>query len=149
MDINISIIGLGYVGCISLACLSKMGFNVIGVDTNELKVNNIRNGIATIIEKDIDRLLKEGLEKKQISATSNIRSALRKTNLTCVCVNTPNTSRGDLDHSQIFNVAKEIGETLKEKNSFHLILIRSTVSPGTGVIVEEIIETFCNEYARG
>lgn len=60
MDINISIIGLGYVGCISLACLSKMGFNVIGVDTNELKVNNIRNGIATI-----DQLQATGIHFRQ------------------------------------------------------------------------------------
>ena len=54
MDIQISIVGLGYIGCISVACISKMGYKVIGVDNNEIKLNLIKQGKATIIENDVN-----------------------------------------------------------------------------------------------
>jgi GDP-mannose 6-dehydrogenase len=145
MDIQISIVGLGYIGCISVGCISKMGYKVIGVDNNEIKVNLIKQGQATIIENDINPIISEGLNKGLISATSDIYSAVRDSNVTFICVNTPNTKEGDLDHTQIYNVAKDIGKAIRIKNSLHTVLIRSTVAPGTGKIIEDLIEKYSNK----
>ena len=145
MGIQISIIGLGYVGCISVACISKMGHKVIGVDKNQLKVENINKGLSTIVEKEVGPMILKGEKNGLISATLDISSAIKDSNVTFICVNTPNTSEGDLDHSQIYNVAIDIGKAIFDKNTHHTILIRSTVSPGTGVIVEGLIEKFSNK----
>jgi GDP-mannose 6-dehydrogenase len=145
MDIKISIIGLGYVGCISMACISKMGHKVEGIDNNKLKVESINKGLPTIIENEVGSLILKGVNNGLISATLDISSAIIDSNVTFICVNTPNTSEGDLDHSQIYNVAIDIGKAIFDKNTHHTILIRSTVSPGTGVIVEGLIEKYSNK----
>ena len=75
---NISIFGLGYLGCVSLACLAKSGHTVIGVDINSTKVRQVNNGFATIIEKDIDKILKEEFLKGRISATADYKKQFMK-----------------------------------------------------------------------
>ncbi len=136
---NISIFGLGYVGCVSLGCLAKNGHHVIGVDVNELKVNLINEGKATIIEKDIDTIIKEERERNSISATLDHKSAVLNSDVTIICVGTPSTNNGRLNLDYIYQTANQIGEALKEKDSFHVIVIRSTVLPGTNKKVGEII----------
>jgi len=145
MDIKISIIGLGYVGCISVACISKMGHMTLGVDNNKLKVESINKGLPTIIENEVGPLILKGVNKGLISATLDISYAIKHSNIIFICVNTPNTSEGVLDHSQIYNVAIEIGKAIFDKSTHYTILIRSTVSPGTGVIVEDLIEKYSNK----
>ncbi len=137
---RISIFGLGYVGCISLGCLAKNGHFMIGVDVNEIKVNLINQGLPTIIEKDIDLIIKEQYEKGNLYATTNYREALLNTDITIICVGTPSTDNGHLNLDYIFETARQIGTVLKEKDSFHYIAIRSTVHPGTNYKVGEIIE---------
>ncbi len=136
---NISIFGLGYVGCVSLGCLAKNGQHVIGVDVNELKVKLINEGKATIIEKDIDTIIKEQREKNNISATLDHKSAVLNSDVTIICVGTPSTNNGHLNLDYIYQTANQIGEALKEKDSFHVIVIRSTVLPGTNKKVDGII----------
>ena len=136
---NISIFGLGYVGCVSLGCLAQNGHHVIGVDVNELKVNLINEGKATIIEKDIDTIIKEQRENNNISATLDHKSAVLNSDVTIICVGTPSTNNGHLNLDYINQTAKQIGEALKEKNLFHVIVIRSTVLPGTNKKAGEII----------
>ena len=136
---RISIFGLGYVGCISLGCLAKNGHFMIGVDVNEIKVNLINHGLPTIIEKDIDLIIKEQYEKGNLYATTNYKEALLNTDITIVCVGTPSTDNGHLNLDYIFETAHQIGESLKAKDSFHVIAIRSTVLPGTNKKVGEII----------
>lgn len=139
---NISIFGLGYVGCVSLGCLAKNGHQIIGVDVSEQKVNLINSGKATIVEKDIDRILNEQFKNGRISATNNYIEAINNTNLSIVAVGTPSSINGHLDLSYIFKVAKNIAEGLKDKDEFHVIVIRSTVMPGTCSKVASIIEKY-------
>jgi len=136
----ISIFGLGYVGCISLGCLSQNGHHVIGVDVSEVKVNQINKGLATIVEKDIDRIIKEQHEKGRICATQNYIKAILETEISIVAVGTPSTERGHLNLDYIFKLAEDFADALREKTSFHIIAIRSTVLPGTCEKFAEIIE---------
>jgi len=136
---NISVFGLGYVGCVNLACLAKLGYKVVGVDIKQDKVKLINQGLPTIIEKEIDSLIKEGVEKGLIKATTNEEESVMETDISLICVGTPTKEDGLLDLKYVFQVAKSIGEALKNKNKFHLIVIRSTVIPGTCDEVAKII----------
>ncbi|TCK84947.1 nucleotide sugar dehydrogenase [Albibacterium bauzanense] len=137
---NISIFGLGYVGCVSIGCLAKNGNHVVGVDPNIIKVNQINSGRATIIEKDIDHIIKEQKEAGRISATIDYKKAILETDISIIAVGTPSTLNGHLNLGYMFNVAENFGETLMEKEGFHVIAIRSTVMPGTADRFATIIE---------
>ena len=136
---NISIFGLGYVGCVSLGCLAKNGHNVVGVDVVQHKVDLINNGKPTIIEKDIDTIIAEAQKNGRIRATTDNIEAVKDTEVSIICVGTPSTGNGHLNLEYIYNTARGIGEALKEKDSFHVIAIRSTVLLGTNKKVGEII----------
>ncbi|EAZ82537.1 UDP-glucose dehydrogenase family protein [Algoriphagus machipongonensis] len=139
---NISIFGLGYVGCVSLGCLAKNGHKVVGVDINDTKVGMINCGIATIVEKDIDLIIKEEFENNSISATTSANKAVLETELSIICVGTPSSPQGHLNLSYIYKTAEQIGEALKNKIDFHTVVIRSTVLPGTNKKIGEIIAQF-------
>jgi GDP-mannose 6-dehydrogenase len=128
---NISIFGLGYVGCVSLGCLARNGHTVIGVDVSETKVNQINSGLPTIIEKDIDLIIQEEHTKGRISATTNFEEAIKNTSVSIIAVGTPSSATGHLNLSYIFKVAENFGKVLATKDEFHVIAIRSTVMPGT------------------
>jgi GDP-mannose 6-dehydrogenase len=138
---KISIFGLGYVGCVSLGCLAKNGHEVIGVDVNQLKVDLINKGLPTIVEKDIDLIIKEQHGKGKISATVNSERAVLNSEISIICVGTPSSSQGHLNLNYIFKTAEHIGEALRNKEDFHVVVIRSTVMPGTNKKIGEIIET--------
>jgi len=139
---DISIFGLGYVGCVSVGCLAKNGHRVIGVDVSETKVNQINSGLATIVEKDIDVIIKEEQLKGNISATTDFLDAIMHTEISIIAVGTPSSTNGHLNLEYIFNVAEHFGNALQKKDKFHIVAIRSTVFPGTiekfSKIVEEI-----------
>lgn len=137
---NISIFGLGYVGCVGAACCAKLGHKVIGVDVSENKVNLINAGKPTIIEKDIEELCREGHERGLLSATTDVSKAIGETEISFIVVGTPSSPEGHLNLNYIFTVARQIGEALREKDDFHVIAIRSTVLPGTNEKVGRIIE---------
>ena len=136
---NISIFGLGYVGCVGAACLAKLGHHVIGNDVSENKVNLINQGKPTIIEADIDELIKKGHDKGLIEATMDYRYAVQNSEISFIVVGTPSSKEGHLNLNYIYGVAKQIGEALMDKNDFHIIAIRSTVLPGTNQKVGEIV----------
>ena len=137
---NISIFGLGYVGCVSLGCLAQNGHNVIGVDILQEKVDLINRGQPTIIEKDIDKIIENQFKEGKISATTDFKEAVLKTDVTIICVGTPSSKEGHLNLDYVFNSAKQIGEALKVKDTFHVVAIRSTVLPGTNERVSKIIQ---------
>lgn len=139
---NISIFGLGYVGCVSLGCLARNGHNVIGVDVSETKVKQINSGLPTIIEKDIDHIIREEHNKCRISATTDYSKAILETDVSIIAVGTPSSNTGHLNLQYIFKVAENFGRILRTKDKFHIIAIRSTVLPGTSAKFAEIIEEF-------
>ncbi|MEO8720420.1 MAG: nucleotide sugar dehydrogenase [Ginsengibacter sp.] len=142
---NISIFGLGYVGCVSLGCLAKIGHHIVGVDISQTKVNQINSGKATIIEKDIDIIISEQREAGNIEATTSSYEAVLKTEISIICVGTPSSDKGHLDLKHIFKVAEDIALALNKKKEFHIIVIRSTIFPGTCDKVAELIETTSNK----
>lgn len=137
---NISIFGLGYVGCVSLGCLAKNGHKVIGVDVSQAKVDQINSGIATIVEKDIDAIIKEQRDYGNVQATIDSHAAVLNSEISIICVGTPSTEKGHLNLEYIFNVARNIGVTLRDKADYHVIAIRSTIMPGTCEKISRIIE---------
>ncbi|WP_147677618.1 nucleotide sugar dehydrogenase [Algibacter pacificus] len=137
---KISIFGLGYVGCVSIGCLAKNGNQVIGVDVSETKVGQINKGQATIIEKDIDVIIKEQRDLGNISATTDVNQAVSNTEISIVAVGTPSSTKGHLNLKYIFKVAENIGLALQTKDSFHTIAIRSTIMPGTCDKFASIVE---------
>lgn len=143
---NISIFGLGYVGCVGAACLAKLGHSVVGVDVNENKVRLMNEGKPTIIEEGIAELCQEAHEKGLMSATTVAAEAIAKTEISFIVVGTPSSPQGHLNLNYIYTVAGRIGRALKEKKErgdmkdMHLVAIRSTVLPGTNKKVGEIIE---------
>ncbi len=128
---NISIFGLGYVGCVSLGCLAKIGHRVIGVDVSQTKVDQINSGKATIIEKDIEQIICEQRKADKLEATTNSKDAVLRTEISIVAVGTPSSEKGHLNLEFIFKVAEQIGLALQDKAEFHIIAIRSTIMPGT------------------
>jgi GDP-mannose 6-dehydrogenase len=141
MKLSISIFGLGYVGCVGVSCLSSQGHRVIGVDINQIKLDQINSGKPTIIEKDIDNLVYQGWKNGLISGTSNVNTAIEETTVSFICVGTPSDpNNGHLSLHAVFKVAEEIGKALATKNDFHVVVIRSTVSPGTNAKVGRVIE---------
>ncbi|MDE5555116.1 MAG: UDP-glucose/GDP-mannose dehydrogenase family protein [Muribaculaceae bacterium] len=136
---NISIFGLGYVGCVGAACLAHLGHNVIGVDVSQSKVDLINEGRPTIIEQDIEQLCQIGHRSGRLRATTDVQEAIDATDISFIAVGTPSTPEGHLNLEYIYAVARQIGMALRHKNGFHVIAIRSTVLPGTNKRVGEII----------
>ena len=114
---NISIFGLGYVGCVGAACLAKLGHKVIGVDVNENKVRLINEGKPTIIEEGIAELCQEAHERGLMSATTDVREAVHRTDVSFIVVGTPSSKEGHLNLNYIYAVAQQIGEALRDKAS--------------------------------
>ena len=136
---NISIFGLGYVGCVGAACCAKLGHHVIGNDVSENKVNLINQGKPTIIEAEIDELVKEAHDRGLLEATMDYHYAVHNSEISFIVVGTPSSKEGHLNLNYIYNVARQIGEALRDKDDFHIVAIRSTVLPGTNKKVGEII----------
>ncbi len=137
---NISIHGLGYVGCVSVGCLAKNGHKITGVDLNQEKVDFINQGKSPIIENGIEDLIFEQYESGNISATNDSREAVMNSEVSFVCVGTPSSSEGHLDLNAIFKVSEDIGKGIIDNDSYHVVVIRSTVLPGTNEKVAKIIE---------
>lgn len=137
---NISIFGLGYVGCISLGCMALAGHQVIGVDVNQAKVAMICSGKPTILEKEIGEIIAQQHSFGRITATTDPGEAVKNSDISIICVGTPPGPDGHLDLSYIIEVARQIAESLKEKQTFHTLVIRSTVPPGTNRKVTALVE---------
>ena len=128
---KISILGLGYVGCVSAACLSKDGHEVIGVDINESKVKIINDGKSPIVEPGLEELIQSGRKAGLLSATTDVKKALFNTDVSLICVGTPSRPNGSLELQNVKVISQEIGGILSEKSEHHCIVFRSTVLPGT------------------
>lgn len=137
---TVSIFGLGYVGCVSVACLAHAGHRVIGVDVHDSKVSLVNQGKATIVEPGLDELMAQVHMHGRVSATSDLGTAVKESEIIIITVGTPSRPDGELDLGHIFAVAEDIGRTLRELEGYRTIAIRSTIKPGTCQRVDEIIE---------
>ena len=128
---RISVFGIGYVGAVSAACLAESGNTVVAVDNLQAKVDCINEGRSPIIEAGLDALIEKHVAAGTIRATTDISDGLASTDISFVCVGTPSAPNGAIGTAYIESVCREIGAQLKRKSSFHSVIIRSTVVPGT------------------
>jgi GDP-mannose 6-dehydrogenase len=143
MSRSISVFGLGYVGTVTAACLAYRGNNVIGVDLSQPKVEAINSGNSPIVEPRVSEIIADSHKANRLHATSSAEAAVMNSEISFLCVGTPSLRNGKLDLGHIEPVCREIGEILKKKNSFHLVVLRSTVLPGTAeTIVVPTLEKF-------
>jgi GDP-mannose 6-dehydrogenase len=134
---KISTFGLGYVGCVSAACFAKEGHEVIGVDVNPTKVEIVNQGNSPIVEAGMSELVKSMVGEQRLRATIDTQEAIDNSDVSLVCVGTPSNANGSLDLTYVERVCQEIGAALKKKDARHIVVIRSTMLPGTieGVVV--------------
>jgi GDP-mannose 6-dehydrogenase len=147
-DVKISVFGLGYVGTVSAGCLANQGNSVIGVDPVPDKVDLINRGQAPIVEVEIGEIIAEMVKAGRLKATHDDTSAVHDTDISFVCVGTPSQQNGNLDLRYIRRICEQIGEALKTKIGRHIVVIRSTILPGTmRNIVIPTLEEFSGKRA--
>jgi UDPglucose 6-dehydrogenase len=138
---SISVIGLGFVGLCTALVFASRGVRTIGLDIDYHKLETIRNGSAPIYEPEVDKLLKNSIKSGSISFTDDFEHAVLSTDATFVTVGTPSSVNGSIDLSQVKLSVRSLGEALAIKDNYHLIVIKSTVIPGTTErIVREVLE---------
>jgi len=135
MSRSISIFGLGYVGSVTAACLAHKGYSVIGVDLSPAKVELLKSGRSPIVEPRMSELVTACHQDCRLQATTDSAAAVMNSEISFPCVGTPSLRSGKLDLGHISPVCEEIGRTLARKDSFHLVVLRSTVLPGTAVTI--------------
>ena len=128
---KISVFGLGYVGCVSAACLTKDGHQVVGVDISEHKVQLVAGGRSPVIEPKLDKLLQTGVKSGNLRAIRDGKTAVMESDVSVICVGTPSNGNGSLDLKFVEQVCREIGTALKNKKGYHVVVVRSTMLPGT------------------
>ena len=131
MSKRVSVFGLGYVGSVTAACLASKGHSVIGVDLSASKVEQLNSGRSPIVEPQIAELVEDAHKRSQLRATTDSVAAVAETDISFLCVGTPSLRSGKLDLGHVEPVCREIGKVLKNKSAFHLVVLRSTVLPGT------------------
>lgn len=134
---KIAIFGLGYVGCVSAACLAKLGHKVVGVDVSPLKAEHIQKGEAPVVEPDLGELMGTAVAQKQLEATTRATDAVVDAEVILICVGTPSNKNGSLDYTFVEAVVKEVGSLLDKAASYPVVVVRSTVLPG--IIRERIL----------
>jgi GDP-mannose 6-dehydrogenase len=143
---RVSVFGLGYVGCVSAACLSRDGHSVIGVDVNPLKVTAMAAGCSPVLEPGLERLIGEGVKAGTLQATMDARSAVQQSDISLICVGTPSNSNGSLNLRYLDRVCIQVGTALASKNDYHVVVVRSTVLPGT---VEGRLSLLLEQHSDG
>lgn len=141
---RISVFGLGYVGCVSAACLARGGHRVTGVDVNPYKVDLVGAGRSPIIEAGLDELVGAGVRSGALRASLDGQAAVHDSDISVICVGTPSNGNGSLDLRYIENVCREIGMALAVGQGYHVVVVRSTVLPGT---VEERLIPLLEEHS--
>lgn len=133
---TVAILGLGYVGCVSAACLARLGHQVIGVDRDQFKVQSVLQGRAPFFEPGLEDLIRDGVASGRLQATTSASEAIRDADVALVCVGTPSQPNGNLGLDQMERILREIGAELVGRTKRLIVAIRSTVFPGT---TEEVV----------
>jgi GDP-mannose 6-dehydrogenase len=129
--VKLCVLGLGYVGTVSAGCLAREGHQVTGVDSEPVKVDMINAGKSPIIEKDIGTIISEQVAAGRLSATMDVAAAVQHSDLSLICVGTPSRGNGDIDLKYVRRVCEQIGAALRHHPGAPVVVIRSTMLPGT------------------
>jgi GDP-mannose 6-dehydrogenase len=148
---RVSVFGLGYVGSVSAANFAAVGHEVVGVDVHQVKVDAINEGRSPIVEPGLDALLADGAKQGRLRATTDTAEAVNATDLSLICVGTPSRKNGSLDLTYLERVCEQIGTVLKDKKDYHVVVVRSTVLPGTthGKVIPALERTSGKKYGEG
>jgi GDP-mannose 6-dehydrogenase len=128
---NIAVLGLGYVGCVTAACLAHLGHSVTGIDTDEFKVRNIMAGKAPFYEPGLEDIVCANVSSGRLSATTSLPDGLAGADIALICVGTPSEANGNLGLTQLRRVSEQIAGHLPSRTKELIVVIRSTVFPGT------------------
>jgi len=148
---RVSVFGLGYVGCVSAASFAGDGHEVVGVDVNADKVAAINAGRSPIVEPGLDELLARCASEGRLRATTDTAEAIRDSEVSLLCVGTPSRRNGSLDLAYLERVAEQVGAALRAKHGYHVVVVRSTVLPGTTheVVIPALERTSGKKYGDG
>lgn len=141
---KISVFGLGYVGAVTAACLSRDGHLVVGVDRQQVKVDIVNGGKSPVVEDYVGELIGNGVASGKLRATTDTQEAIEATDMSLICVGTPSRRNGSLDTDAVMRVCEEIGAAIAKKNRPHAVVLRSTVLPGT---MRDIVIPTLREHA--
>jgi UDPglucose 6-dehydrogenase len=146
---KISIVGLGYVGLCTAIGFTSNGYSVIAVDKDTTKVSSINDGIPPFYEPKLQELLQKAIKNNLLKAVLSTESAITNTDITYIAVGTPSNSDGSINLTQIKKSAKEIGKSLRKKSNYHLVIVKSTVVPGTTEkIIKPILQKESNKICN-
>lgn len=126
---KISVFGLGYVGCVSAACLAQDGHAVVGVDVDKRKVDSINEGRAPFVEPGLEDILQAAKERGILTATTDEKDAIAATDIALVCVGTPSARTGEIKMDYLRAVLRSIGNALHTRSTPFVVILRSTVLP--------------------
>src|ERR687888_115014 len=148
---KVSVFGLGYVGSVSAASFAADGHQVIGVDVNSDKVAAINAGRSPIVEPGLEDVLARSVAGGRLRATTDTAEAVGDTEVSLVCVGTPSRRNGSLDLTYLERVSEQIGASLRDKPSYHIVVVRSTVLPGTthSVVIPALERESGKQYGDG
>jgi GDP-mannose 6-dehydrogenase len=145
---NVSVFGLGYVGCVTSACLARDGHHVIGVDVSADKVAIINDGRSPIVEPGLEPLIRRLVKEGRMSATTSAADAVRDSDVALICVGTPDIGHGQPDLEALSRVAAAIGEACAFRTTPFTVVVRSTVLPGTNELVREHLTAAATAQGR-
>lgn len=128
---RVSVFGLGYVGCVTAACLARAGHAVVGVDPNGEKVALVNAGRPPVVEPGLGELLGEVVPARRLRATTSAREGIDGSDAALICVGTPGAANGRIDLASIERVGRDIGASLRGREGPFTVVLRSTVLPGT------------------
>ncbi|HZT75638.1 MAG TPA: nucleotide sugar dehydrogenase [Vicinamibacterales bacterium] len=148
---RVSVFGLGYVGSVSAAAFAADGHQVIGVDVNADKVAAINAGRSPIVEPGLEDVLGRAVSQRRLRATTDTADAIQNSDVSLLCVGTPSRRNGSLDLTYLERVSQEIGTVLADKSDYHVVVVRSTVLPGTthSVVIPALESASGKKYGEG
>lgn len=141
---KIAVFGMGYVGVVSAACLVRDGHHVFGVDLNETKVAAVRQGRAPIVEPGLESLIAAAVVAGRLQADTDHARAVSESELMMVCVGTPGQANGSLDLTYVRRIVQQIGEQLAQTAQYKVVVIRSTLLPGS---MESVVIPILEKYS--